>query len=153
MSSGLFLFLIAGERHAVPADAVLEVTRAVAPAPLPGAPSSIVGVVDRRGTVVPVLDCRRRFGHESRPVRLSDNLVFVSAGPRELALLVDQAVELAPLPEGALVHAASFVTHAGTLAGVARIDGLVFVHDLAAFLAQAEGERLDAALDAREDAA
>lgn len=147
----LLVFRVAGERHAVAADAVIEVTRAVLLTALPGAPGVIPGVVDRRGTTVPVLDSRRRFGHDTRAMSLTDHLVFVRAGPRVLALWVDQAEELAPLPPGGLERAEAFVTHAGTLAGVVRLDGgLVLVHDLAAFLAQAEGERLDAALAARE---
>lgn len=149
----ILVFRVGSERHAVAADAVIEVARAVHLTPLPGAPTVIPGVVDRRGVTVPVVDTRRRFGHDTRGMSLTDHLVFVRAAERTLALWVDQAEELVPMPPGGLETAQAFVTHAGTLAGVCRLEGgLVLVHDLAAFLAQAEAERLDAAMAAREGA-
>ena len=147
----VLVFLVDGERHAVPADRVEEIARAVAVTALPGAPPVIAGVVDRRGTVVPVLDLRRRFDRAPRGAPLADQLVFVRAGTRHLALRVDEALELTTLPPGDLVGAQSVTSRAGTLAGVARLPGgLVLVHDLAAFLEQAEAEALDRALAARE---
>ena len=151
--SSVLVFLIAGERHAVSATAVLEIVRAVAVTPLPGAPRVIIGVVDRRGDVVPVMDLRRRFGHEPSGPRIDEHLIFVTSGTRRLALKVDAALEIIALTAGELVAAQTFVTRSGTVAGVARLaDGLVLVHDLVAFLDQAESAELDAALEARGSA-
>jgi len=149
----VLVFLVDGERHAVVADRVVEIARAVAVTALPGAPAPIAGVVDRRGTVVPVLDLRRRFDRAPRGAPLADQLVFVLAGPREIALRVDEALELAAIPPADLVGAQSVTSRAGTLAGVARLPGgLVLLHDLTAFLSQAESADLDRALAEREAA-
>lgn len=128
---------------------VHEVVAAVRPSPLPGAPPEVEGLVDLRGTTVPVLDLRVQFGLPGRPVRPSDRLVVVDAAGRRLALRVDRVVDLVP------VAAADVDAHplagAGVTAGVARLpDGLLVICDLEAFLSADDVVALDLALAARD---
>lgn len=55
-------FELAGERYAVPLADVREVIRPDPPTPVPGAPAEVLGIVSLRGTIVTVLDGRRRLG-------------------------------------------------------------------------------------------
>jgi len=64
-----------GERFAIPTRAVVEVVPCVAPRPVPGAPEGLVGVIDYRGRVVPVLDLCLRLGGAPCPVRMSSRIV------------------------------------------------------------------------------
>jgi purine-binding chemotaxis protein CheW len=57
-------FSLKGQRYAVSLAAVREVIRPGDITPVPGAPSDVLGIVNLRGQIVPVLDGRRRFGLE-----------------------------------------------------------------------------------------
>ena len=135
---------VADVRLAFPAEAVCGIHRAVLIAPLPGAPSIIEGVVDVRGEPVPVLDLAERLALAPRPVLSPDErLVVLSAGGHRVAVRVDEADELAELDVHAVEHGEGFLAGARTVAGVARLDdGLLTVHDPAAFLTQAERDAL-----------
>jgi len=74
--------------------------------------------------------------------------VVARAGPRTVAIRVDHARALVDVGPGDIEDAGST---GKALAGVAKLpDGLVLIHDLATFLSAAEGERLDAAVDAAD---
>lgn len=135
-------------RCGLPAADVVELHPVVATSPLPGAPRVVDGVVDVRGSVVPVLDVRTRLGLPVREPLLSDHLVVSRVGPRTVALRVDRAVELTAIP-GSSIDSADDLAYGRHLSGVARLsDGLVLIHDLASFLKEEEAAALDGALEA-----
>ncbi len=57
-------FSLKGQRYAVSLGSVREVIRPSDITPVPGAPEDVLGIVNLRGQIVPVLDGRRRFGLE-----------------------------------------------------------------------------------------
>ncbi|KAF1005556.1 MAG: Chemotaxis protein CheW [Luteibacter sp.] len=59
-------FSLKGQRYAVSLAAVREVIRPGDITPVPGAPHDVLGIVNLRGQIVPVLDGRRRFGLEGQ---------------------------------------------------------------------------------------
>jgi purine-binding chemotaxis protein CheW len=115
--------------------------RAVLPVPLPGAPGVIEGVINLRGTVVPVIDLRRRFRLPQRPIEPTDHLVIARAAGRLVALRVDRVVDLARVEPPDVQEVAA--------ARVAKLPGdLVVIQDLAGVLSEAESSALDQALPA-----
>lgn len=57
-------FGLKGQKYAVALPSVREVIRCGDVTPVPGAPDDVLGIVNLRGQIVPVLDGRRRFGLE-----------------------------------------------------------------------------------------
>jgi len=55
-------FSLKGQRYAVSLASVREVIKPGDITPVPGAPDDVLGIVNLRGQIVPVLDGRRRFG-------------------------------------------------------------------------------------------
>lgn len=137
---GLLLFRLEGRRCAVRASAVAEVLAAVATSPVPRQPPYVAGVIDLRGTIVPVLDLRVRLGLPARPMELADQFVVVRAGERLLALWIDQ-VESFTSSDPAAWSSGGLVAGDRSLAGVAALsDGLATIHDVEAFAAQCEAD-------------
>ena len=116
---------------------VREIVRPMPMMPLPKLPPSVVGVVDHRGEVVPIIDLRSRFGipEESRsPVQ---RWVIVRKGERLTGLIVDAVTEVfggnepqhRELPDfgsGDVERSISTVySHRGRLVFVLDIDALV----------------------------
>ena len=59
-------FSLKGQRYAVSLARVREVIRPGDITPVPGAPEDVLGIVNLRGQIVPVLDGRRRFGLDGK---------------------------------------------------------------------------------------
>ncbi len=96
----LLVFELAGEKYALQAGDVRELTCAMAVTALPDAPSVARGVIDVRGDLIPVLDTRRILGHPSKPVELSDHLVLATVrDDYVVALLVDRVRALVDVGE------------------------------------------------------
>lgn len=140
------VFRLGGQRYAVAAGLVEEIVRVVAGARLPAPPPLVESVIDFHGRLVPVLDVRARFGLSPKAVELSDRLIVARAGARTVALRVDDVDEVASLISDSPESVAPVLPH---VAGLARTpEGIVVIHDLAAFLSAAEGDAVDAALAA-----
>lgn len=85
-------FIIGKEEFAVEILRVQEIRGWEAPNPLPNVPSYVKGVVDLRGTIVPIIDLREKFGlpasHDATTVVIVVH-VLTSQGERVVGLVVD----------------------------------------------------------------
>lgn len=142
------VFELAGQSFAIVLQDVVEVLRAVAMHMLPNAPAIVEGIINVRGSVVPVLDIRARFGLPAKAIDIDDQLILATAGQRRVALRVDRALGLMRVRPVMLEQATNLPRNVPHVAGVALLpDGLVLLHDLRAFLAEAESAQLGAALE------
>ena len=148
MAVTLLAFTLGDRRLALAAGDVQEIVRAVAIAALPRAPAIMEGVVNLRGTVVPVLDVRKRFGMAPVPLAPDQHFIIARAGSRQVALRVDRAHELIAVDEAEIEPVERAAPGAQYVAGLAKLpDGVLVIHDLDRFLSLEEAEQMDAALD------
>lgn len=146
-ASEILIFEIAGRRFGALLPDVVEVLRSATISPLPKAPPVIEGVLNVRGTVIPVLDIRIRFDLPGKPLELTDQLIVVRTQQHIAALRVDQAIDIVRIMDADIVDAKDVLPSSTYIAGVAKLpDGLVLINDLNAFLTQAEKEQLGHAL-------
>lgn len=86
-------------------DYVLDIMRVeevlISPRPtaLPAGSGAVHGVVSLRGTVLPVIDVRRRMGVEPQAL---GRLLVCRVGPRKLGLIVDRVTQVLRVPRGEL---------------------------------------------------
>ncbi|MEP9353440.1 chemotaxis protein CheW [Xanthobacter sp. KR7-65] len=120
-------FSLAGQSYALPLDAVAQVMGAPTTlSALPSAESVLLGVMDLRGEILPVVCLRALLGLPEREVRPSDKVIVVRLHGQSVGLLVDQlSVILRAAPE--------MVSPAPTLfnraAGEARIVSVLRLAD------------------------
>lgn len=127
----MLLFEVGGQLHALAADEVRELLPALACAPMLGSADWCEGAIDVRGSVMPLVSARRRFGLPAKEPALADHFIVIGFQDRLAALHVDRAVELvhvaehqvAPLESGRMVK---------------WQDALVPLHRAADFFAGAE---------------
>ena len=144
----LVVFRVDDQRYALPLASVDHIIRAVAVTPLPGAPATVVGAIDVRGRVLPVLSMRRRFLLPEREIGPADHFLIARSAGRAMALVIDE-------PCGVIERDAADLTGAGgTMAGfegfqglVKLDDGLALIHDLEKALSVDEARTLDDALN------
>tara|TARA_R110002073_G_scaffold56905_27_gene144877 strand:+ start:6353 stop:6871 length:519 start_codon:yes stop_codon:yes gene_type:complete len=83
------------QRHfGVETHFVREVLRAVSLTPVPKAPDGVMGLVNLRGHVMPVLDTKQLLGLGNAKIRTTDHLIVMRVGCCEIAWHVDHAVDL-----------------------------------------------------------
>mgnify|MGYP002780528508 CR=1 FL=1 len=91
-------FLLAGEEYGLPILQVQEIKGYPAVTPLPNAPAYLRGMMNLRGTVVPVLDLRRKFHlAEAEPTRFTV-IVLVTVAGRVVGLVVDAVADVLDVP-------------------------------------------------------
>jgi purine-binding chemotaxis protein CheW len=136
-----FVFVVGGMRHALSLIVVEKVELAVEVTPFPEAPPAVIGVINLRGQVLPVLSMRRRLHLPERSVMVNDRIIIAHSSRRRLALLVDEVTGVLPVHGSDFTGAETISDGRGCVVGATRTeDGIVLIHDLELFLS-AEDER------------
>ncbi len=146
----LLVLTLGGERYGLLLSAVDSVVRAVDITPLPQAPDIVLGVVNVRGRVIPVINMRRRFRLPERETVLTDQMVIAHTVRRPVALMADAVSDVLEYPEQDIVEAQSILDYAGYIQGVVKLsDGLILIHNLDTFLSLEEETSLEQAMESR----
>jgi purine-binding chemotaxis protein CheW len=121
--SQLISFAIGDDQYGVDIMAVREIKGWSEITHLPKQPDYVRGVLNLRGTIVPIFDLRCRFGQgltEATPIHI---VIIVQAGTRSIGLLADRVLDIVSLD-------ASQIQPVPRIARGARVDflsGLVTV--------------------------
>jgi purine-binding chemotaxis protein CheW len=121
-------FLLAEEAYAVGILRVKEIIEYDTVTRIPNVPRSVRGVINLRGSVVPVVDLAARFGLEESPVtkRTCVIIVEVEAGGRKrmvMGVMADAVSQVIDLPLSEIEPPPSFGTriHVDYLKGIGKI--------------------------------
>ncbi|MEJ1366337.1 MAG: chemotaxis protein CheW [Candidatus Sedimenticola sp. (ex Thyasira tokunagai)] len=93
----LVTFLLQDEIYGINVMQVQEVLRLSEIAPVPGAPSYVLGIINLRGNVVTVIDTRSRFGLNPGEISNSSRIVIIEAEKQVVGILVDSVAEVIDL--------------------------------------------------------
>jgi purine-binding chemotaxis protein CheW len=93
----VILLRVAGGEYALPLGCVVEVVRMAALTPAPGGPGHVLGLLDLRGRVVPVMDLGTRLGLANGEPGLSTPICVVEAGGHAFGLVADAVTDVRPL--------------------------------------------------------
>ena len=122
----LLVVQLAGHEFALPLEPVREVIRMVAVTPVVGAPIWVPGVVDLRGTTVPMVDLRARLGLPVIEADPAHMFVVVEFAGRLVGLIVDRAVDVISVDQTDIA-AGETSSGQGLAAGVARSGSRLLV--------------------------
>jgi purine-binding chemotaxis protein CheW len=150
----LVTFQVGTEEYGLDINSITEAVRPLKITPLPRMPEFVEGVVNLRGSIIPVVDLRKRFGLETvrtdqRTMRMliTKGAVPGSAGDAKglLGLVVDGVKEVLHVlkkdigraPEAATGDLADFITGMGKVG-----DRLIILIDITKILSQQERKAL-----------
>lgn len=140
-------FVLDHETYAVRLSVVQRVTHAVAVTHLPKAPTIVLGIINVRGAILPVIDIRKRFKLPEKALELRAHMIIANTSNRVVVLPVDSTLGVAQYPEDSIVSPDQIVPQIQYVQGVAKLhNGLVVIHDLDTFLSLDEQKALDDAL-------
>ena len=133
--------------YALRLAAVERVLRMVEITPVPRAPDIVLGIINMRGQIIPVVNLRKRFRLPERHPCLSDQLVVALTARRLLALAVDTVLGVVEYAAAAVTAAETILPCLAYIEGVVQLaDGMVLIHDLDSCLSLQEECALDEAI-------
>ena len=144
----VLVFVLGGEEYAVDILKVQEIRGYDKVTPIPKSPAFLKGIVNLRGTIVPVIDLRVKFGLEDPKYDTTTVMIVLRIGARVVGVVVDgvsdtlgiAASDVKPAPSmGGLVD----TSYLGGL--VAREGRMILLLDIERFLSGAELNLLAAA--------
>lgn len=133
MSSEYLTFAISGQDYGVDILSVREIRGWTKETPLPNAPTSVRGVVNLRGEVVPIFDLRIRLNADAPPPTANHVVIIVEARAGVYGLLVDAVSDIVSLDEAELQPVPDTVAdaeHGFLTALAAREERMVSLLDL-----------------------
>jgi len=140
----ILVFAVGEMKHALPLSVVAKVELAVEVTPFPEAPHVVIGAINWRGQILPVLSMRRRLHVPERSVMASDRIIIVQSSRRRIALVVDEVLGVRPAQRSDFTSADALSEGLGCVAGASRTeDGIVLIHDLELFLSEADEKALE----------
>lgn len=148
----ILAFEVAGQRYGLPVEHVIQIVELVSITQLPAAPKIVVGVINFRGRIIPVVDMRRRLNLPRQPYGLRTPIIISRLNGRATGMIVDRVhdvIDLQPeqTEQSEQIFSQAIRRHTHHLAAVARLeDGLVLILDPATFLFPEEDELLEQAL-------
>ena len=127
---------------------VERLERAVKITPLPGAPETILGLVNVHGRFMPVVSTRRALNLPGREVAPSDQFIIARIAKRMVILAVDSVKGVVERPKAEITARDEVIPGLENLRGVIKLDdNLILIHDLGRFLSSVEKEWIDEALE------
>ncbi|WP_196137322.1 chemotaxis protein CheW [Aliikangiella sp. G2MR2-5] len=130
-NNGQYLtFLMDKDEYGVDILAVQEIHGWVEPRPIPNTPEFIKGVIDWRGTVVPIADLRVRFGYKTVTYDKTTVIIIVRAFIQDAAeqaivgIVVDAVSDVYDITSDNLREAPSFGNRVDTryMKGIAKVE-------------------------------
>ncbi|WP_026958073.1 MULTISPECIES: chemotaxis protein CheW [Aliagarivorans] len=140
-------FQLENETYGINVMQVQEVLRYTEIAPVPGAPSYVLGIINLRGNVVTVIDTRSRFGLHSSEITENSRIVIIEAESQVIGILVDSVAEVVYLRSSEIDVAPNVGTEesAKFIQGVSNRDGqLLILVDLNKLLSDEEWDEISA---------
>ncbi|NHA13565.1 chemotaxis protein CheW [Thioalkalivibrio sp. XN279] len=90
-------FRVEGETYALDVLRVREVLRSADIVPVPGAPDSVLGIINLRGSIVPVIDARSRLGLPAAASDAPCRVLVMESDRQAVGLRVDSVAEVMKL--------------------------------------------------------
>lgn len=153
----LVVFELANEHYGVDISAVNTIIRMQEITEVPKTPSFVEGVINLRGSIIPVIDLRKRFGLPAGSITKASRIVVVEASSQMIGMIVDAVAETLRLSCDSIEPPSPVVVSVDSeyLRGIGKQnDRLVILLDLDKVLSAKESEsiaKIDKRVGANEE--
>lgn len=135
------VFQVDGRSYALPLEQVVEVLRMVAVTPVPEAPPYMAGVVNLRGSLIPMIDLRPRLGLSPAEIDPSQVFLVAAARGRTVGLLADRVEDVVEVSRGTTEPADEASGAVGLVTGFTRsADGALPILDFEGLVADVDAD-------------
>jgi purine-binding chemotaxis protein CheW len=135
----VFVFEILDERLALPVDCIEEVLPICKLSSIPEAPPWISGLLNLRGSMIPVVDVLARINRKKRSPKLSEFIVICSYDSSLYGVIVQRVLRVSEADGSRVQPVSSELPQAPYVVGVVQTDGrTTFLLSLSSLLNTAE---------------
>jgi purine-binding chemotaxis protein CheW len=145
------VFRIGGEIFGIAIERVVEIIKPQRVFSIPGLPDFLCGVMNVRGSVIPLIDLRRRF--TCAPSGKKERIIVTRFEKEKIGFLVDEIREILALPEEEISHPPSLFRGFRTeyITGLGkRADTIIILLDIDNLLTSEERIKLDESIEMLE---
>lgn len=96
----LLTFVIAGEHYAVDIERIVEIVTPRRLTRVPNAHASVVGIISLRGTIVTIVDVRKKLRHLNGGASADNRIVVIDFRTEIVGFLVDRVLRVVKATEG-----------------------------------------------------
>lgn len=120
----LVTFNLGSEEFGIDILKVNEINRLMEVTKVPKAPKYILGVINLRGVIIPVVDLRLRFSMEQEEVGKKTRIMVIEALEKAICFIVDEVKEVVRISYDRIEPAPEIVAGIGCeyLRGVGKVD-------------------------------
>jgi purine-binding chemotaxis protein CheW len=121
-------FRIAKESYGIGIKHIIEIIELQTISAVPDMPNYVKGVINLRGKVIPIIDCRLRFGMEEREYDDRNCIVVTEIDRVLIGFIVDTVEEVVEIPEKMVEPPPRFKTASGQnayISGLGKIGEAV----------------------------
>ncbi|MBN2158587.1 MAG: purine-binding chemotaxis protein CheW [Spirochaetes bacterium] len=139
-------FVISNENYGVPVLKVQEIIGMTEIVHVPNCPDFMKGVINLRGSVVPVIDMRKRFNMEERQYDMFTVIIIVEVRDMLVGMIVDSVSDVVDMPAADIQKTPNFTVKIDTdfINGIGQIgEKLVIILDIEKILSVEEIESLE----------
>lgn len=117
-------FFLGEEQYGIAIDRIKEIIAMMKVTNVPKTPEYMRGVINLRGSIIPVVDTRIRFGMEPREADMHTAIIIVEVEKVSIGFIVDRVEEVASIDAAHIGEAPKFGSHVDTdfICGMAQID-------------------------------
>ncbi|MDH4128504.1 MAG: chemotaxis protein CheW [Spirochaetota bacterium] len=125
----LVTFSVKDEEFGLDILQVQEVLRLPQITVLPKAPSFIKGVIDLRGSIIPIIDLREKFGLDHEKYSDTTRVIIVDITNKKIGMVVDNVSQVVRVPESYISPPPSMIQKGITdyLDGVVRLEDRLII--------------------------
>lgn len=141
MEKQLVIFELEKEYFGIDISAVEGIIKMQTITPVPQSPEFVEGVTNLRGSILPVIDLKKRFGIGIAEKTIETRIVVITMGALKIGMIVDAVSEVLTIEDNIIEPTPPMISTVGTefIIGIAKIDErLVILLDLARILTNQE---------------
>jgi purine-binding chemotaxis protein CheW len=135
----LLVFALSGLHCALRLPDIDRVLHAVEISSVPHAPGIVMGLINVRGRIIPVLNIRQLLHLPTAKITLNDQIILARTANFPVAILVDKTLGVAEFSEQDILAPKGVYPGIEYLEGVTRMkDGILYIYNLDRFLSLEE---------------
>jgi len=146
MSKQIVIFKLSDEDFCVDINQVIEIIRLQTIIKVPNAPSFVEGITNLRGTVIPIVDLKKRFNLPLSEKNDNNRIIVVNVTSRPVGFIVDSVTEVLHVEDSAIQEAPDIIKGIGKeyITSIINLkDRLIINLDLHKILTEKEKKEIE----------
>ncbi|MFW6029274.1 MAG: chemotaxis protein CheW [Halanaerobiales bacterium] len=122
-------FAVESEEYGVDVLKVQEIIRYIKPTVIPNTPEAVIGVINFRGEVIPVIDLRKKFAFADKEYNQFTVIIIIEVKEKIIGMIVDQVSDILSFAKEDIQATLDFSSDVDTefISGMAKLDDRLII--------------------------